>query len=599
MPGAPTPDAPGSARAGVEVPGYHVFHVTRRAPAADVYLAYHPATQAFRDLVVVERVPDAEYAALRQLVEADVAAAAAVRHPGLAPVEEVGLTTDGRLFVAAARPVGRTLREVLAEEGAVRPNRRAIDLGLALADALAAAHECGVTHGWLGPDSVVLVEPRGDGERLVVLGLGTLVAQGAVLAPGAVPPDEAPFVSPERADGGPPSPRGDVFSLGGVILSMLTGGPPPAVRAAGAAETHHAANAVARVLRQARAADPGRRYSSARDVGTALRAVRDPAAEDSPATHPPAANAPGVHPPALSRPTAVPAVAGRGRRRVALAAAGVAVLAAVAGATFTWRGRADVAPLASGALRAPEQVAPTQQVPIPPVPIPPVPTPSVIAALPASVHPAASAPTPAPSFQAAVGAGPSRSVPGESPGEVAGPAASLQEGAAQQAAVPSVAAPQAAPATTVASAAGEVARANADSAGGRVARSVASATTGPVVASTVASRDAASALTGAQAALAEYLGAIEARDLDRLARAYPGMTEPQRRAWTTFFGSVANFRPRLVVDQLRPAGATARAHVRGAYEYENVRPRRAERLPVSFNVTLARDAGGWRVRAVE
>jgi hypothetical protein len=112
--------------------------------------------------------------------------------------------------------------------------------------------------------------------------------------------------------------------------------------------------------------------------------------------------------------------------------------------------------------------------------------------------------------------------------------------------------------------------------------------------------EAASRAAGVLAAVADYTSAIEARDLARLARAYPAMTEQQRRGWTTFFNSVADLRARLVVAGITTVGTTAaRAHVRGTYEYQNLRPHRAERSPVSFTVLVARDATGWRVRAVE
>ncbi len=106
-------------------------------------------------------------------------------------------------------------------------------------------------------------------------------------------------------------------------------------------------------------------------------------------------------------------------------------------------------------------------------------------------------------------------------------------------------------------------------------------------------------MTGVRAAVAEYGGAIESRDLARLERVYPGMTEAQRRAWAAFFGSATDLRARLVVDEVTVTGATALARVRGTYEYENARPRRAERAAVSFTATLAREGEAWRVRAVE
>lgn len=147
-------------------------------------------------------------------------------------------------------------------------------------------------------------------------------------------------------------------------------------------------------------------------------------------------------------------------------------------------------------------------------------------------------------------------------------------------------------------AAGDVVMAGATDAGASASGAGASGTTSNTGAAATTTPEARSA-AGVHAAVIEYGNAVESRDLGRLARVYPGMTESQRRAWATFFGSVAGLRARLVVDEVTVAGATALARVRGTYEYENLRPRRAEHAPVSFTATLARDGTGWRVRTVE
>ena len=109
----------------------------------------------------------------------------------------------------------------------------------------------------------------------------------------------------------------------------------------------------------------------------------------------------------------------------------------------------------------------------------------------------------------------------------------------------------------------------------------------------------AAARADALATVAEYGTAIGARDLDQLARLYPTMTEQQRRGWQAFFSSVSELRAPLTVEQITVAGATAQVRVRAAYEYENLRPHRAERSVVNYRMTLVRDASGWRIRAVE
>ena len=77
------------------------------------------------------------------------------------------------------------------------------------------------------------------------------------------------------------------------------------------------------------------------------------------------------------------------------------------------------------------------------------------------------------------------------------------------------------------------------------------------------------------------------------------MTDQQRRGWQAFFNSVNDLRAPITVEQINVSGTTAQVHVRAAYEYENLRPHRAERSVVNYKLTLAREGAGWKIRAVE
>jgi hypothetical protein len=253
------------------VDGYDALRLVRSTPSADVYLADHRATGSARELVVAHRLPDAQQAELRRAVEAAVAAAGTFTHPGAAPVEDVGSTRDGRLYVATARPPGRSLTQIVADEGSL-PVRRALHLGLAAADVVAAAHDASVIHGRLTPDSVIVVPPEpGQPERVVLLGFGTAAAQDASLVLGGRSAEKSPYVSPERAASGRASLPDDVFGLGSLVMSMFVGGAPSAVRApvadAGVVAPRAAPESepgqIIQVLRRARSADPGHRYPTA------------------------------------------------------------------------------------------------------------------------------------------------------------------------------------------------------------------------------------------------------------------------------------------------------------------------------------------------
>ena len=528
----------------------------------------------------MQRLPGVDRAALCPAAEAD--ASRAIEHAGAAPVEEMGITDDGQLYLAAARPIGGPLRDLLASDEAL-PVRRALRLGIAAADAVAAAHEVGVVHGRLTPDSVFVMPPESERpESVVVLGLGTATANESAFRRGPWPSEACPFLSPERAAGGPASVADDVFGLGSVIMSMFTGGPLPVVRMGGRGPVPAAGDPepglIIRVLRRARAAHPTHRFSSAAALGAALREIEDALenhpAEERPTVPPPSSGGVG---PRYQRVAFRPA--GPGRRR-ALVAAGVAGVLAAGGAARVWHGRHAPVPnstLASVTGRAPTPPRPATVPAAPPVSVPVTPPPVIAARLAtarvadrsiAAAERGASARRPAAvaSFVSSIAASGEATTVG---GVVANAPAPVPVAAI---AVVNTPAP--------ASAAGDV-------------------DVMPPNGPSAAERTVAGSAAGVRAAVAAYASAIEARDLASLERAYPGMTRPQRRAWASFFASVADLRAQLEVAEVTAAGATAQARVRGTYAYQNLRPHRAERAPVSFTATLAREGAGWRVRAVE
>ncbi len=103
-----------------------------------------------------------------------------------------------------------------------------------------------------------------------------------------------------------------------------------------------------------------------------------------------------------------------------------------------------------------------------------------------------------------------------------------------------------------------------------------------------------------QKVIADYAAALESRDVEQVRHAYPGLTAPQQGSWQTFFDRVRNLKANLTVASLNvtTGGASADATVSGVYEYDNASTGRAERRPVTFHATLARDASGWRISAI-
>jgi TolB-like protein len=156
-------------------------------------------------------------------------ATAALSHPNIAALYEIG-EDQGQLFLVFEFVPGDTLKNVIA--GRPLNPRRAIDLAVQIADALAEAHAEGIVHRDIKPDNII-VTPKGNA-KILDFGLATWTAGGAdrahaatELATGAgTTLGTVAYMSPEQTLGEKVDHRTDVFSLGIVLFEMITGRSP-------------------------------------------------------------------------------------------------------------------------------------------------------------------------------------------------------------------------------------------------------------------------------------------------------------------------------------------------------------------------------------
>jgi serine/threonine protein kinase len=229
---------------------------------------------------------------------AEARRAATVDHPGVVRVRDHG-GTDDAAWIVMDLIEGRDLRRYVDENGPFSP-REAARIVADAADALAAVHAAGLVHRDVKPANVLLDE-SGDtlGVRLADFGIAarlppekTLTETSEWVRTGGEPvsrPGTYVYMAPEQWRGGAPSERGDVYGLGGVLYTALTGERPyphedlpqlayaaavlPPPRAADAAPG--LPRGYDDVIAAAMAKDPETRIGSARELGAALRAVAD------------------------------------------------------------------------------------------------------------------------------------------------------------------------------------------------------------------------------------------------------------------------------------------------------------------------------------
>lgn len=211
----PVVDANG--RVGDQIGHYRIERLLGQGGMGVVYLARderlgrHVALKAVAPLVT--RDP-----ASRDRLRREARAAAALAHPGIATVYALEEFGDD-LFIAAEFVDGWTLRHDIARGPARAPV--VLDTAMALARALAAAHDHGIVHRDLKPDNVM--RARTGGLKILDFGLAhTGPMPAAPVAGGSQAFGTPGYMSPEQIRRGPVDARADLFSLGILLHELLT-----------------------------------------------------------------------------------------------------------------------------------------------------------------------------------------------------------------------------------------------------------------------------------------------------------------------------------------------------------------------------------------
>jgi serine/threonine protein kinase/Tfp pilus assembly protein PilF len=246
--------------------------------------------------VAIKVLPDDLSASPERLArfEREARIVASLNHPNIVTLHSIE-EADGARFITMELVEGRSVAELLTPGGL--PLSQVLDIGVAIAEALDAAHRKGVVHRDLKPANVMVTH---DGRvKVLDFGLAKLVVgpgSRSVDAVTATSPlssagevfGTAPYMAPEQLFGDEVDARTDLFAFGIVLYELLAGRRPFAGR-----NYFELCNAIANtspspldvvradmprelqsVVERCLAKAPADRFTTALDVANELRAVR-------------------------------------------------------------------------------------------------------------------------------------------------------------------------------------------------------------------------------------------------------------------------------------------------------------------------------------
>ena len=202
----------------------------------EVYRAWDPEIQR---AVAIKRLSRGEGKGDPDRVRLEARAAARLRHPGVVVIHDV-IDHDGELYLVEDLVEGQTLRDRVR---AGLPIEALLAIAQVLLDAMSHAQACGIVHGDLKPENIMI--SAGDQPCILDFGLARRVSSGGGSGPlvrstgsaidGVIDAEASTldldthsggtpgYIAPEVLRGAPADTRSDIWSLGVVFYEALSG----------------------------------------------------------------------------------------------------------------------------------------------------------------------------------------------------------------------------------------------------------------------------------------------------------------------------------------------------------------------------------------
>lgn len=267
---------------------YEILGELGRGAMGVVYKARDPKIDrlvAIKTISIFAHTPEEDHE-FRERLFTEAKAAGRLSHPGIVTVYDVSEDPDTlNPYIVMEYVAGDSLEKQVAESAERFPLSSALALVEQVAEALDYAHSQGIVHRDIKPANILLPEngpPKITDFGIAKLNFGHPTSLGEAMGTPA-------FMSPEQLNGEPVDGRSDLFSLGVVLYTLLTGYRPfqgnSALTVSFKVVNRNPLPATTfdssfppeldRVISRAMAKDPAQRYATGREMAADVRALRE------------------------------------------------------------------------------------------------------------------------------------------------------------------------------------------------------------------------------------------------------------------------------------------------------------------------------------
>ncbi|MNM58958.1 Serine/threonine-protein kinase StkP [compost metagenome] len=200
------------------IPGYTLHGPLGKGGMAEVHLA---TQQSLQRKVAIKILSKSEDQAFIQRFIKEGHLVASLHHPSIITIYDIDQLADGRHYLAMEFLPGGDLAR---HKGELFAPERALAIVRQIASGLAVVHDKGLVHRDVKPANILF---RGDGTAVLTdFGVAKDLDLDSELTQFGIAVGSPAYSSPEQAQCLPLDARSDIYSLGVILLEMLTGSNP-------------------------------------------------------------------------------------------------------------------------------------------------------------------------------------------------------------------------------------------------------------------------------------------------------------------------------------------------------------------------------------